>query len=128
MKLNCQHASASEAGDEIFQVLFEEKEDQCDEAYVLIQRAWLEEDEGEFSPIYVETHDQRLIDHYTTVDAVLTRNHLTLRLPSPANETIEVEFTTPDKTFREIRRMLGIILQKDIPEQNQIDANKTNGE
>jgi hypothetical protein len=128
MKLNCQHASASEAGDEIFQVLFEEKEDQCDEAYVLIQRAWLEEDDGEFSPIYVETHDQRLIDHYTTVDAVLTRNHLTLRLPSPANETIEVEFTTPDKTFREIRRMLGIILQKDIPEQNQIDANKTNGE
>jgi len=127
MRLDCQHVSASEAGDEIFQVLFEAKEECEDGAYVLIQRAWLEEDEGEFSPIYVETHDQRLIDHYPTVDAVLTRNHLTLRLPSPANETIEIEFKTSDANFQEVRRMLGIIFQKDMTEHNQGNANKTGG-
>ena len=57
MKLKCQHASASEAGDEIYQVIFEEKRDQESGSYVLIQRAWLEEDEGETSRTYVETHD-----------------------------------------------------------------------
>ena len=124
MKVKCQHVSASEAGDEIFQVHFEEKLDQIDAPYVLIQRAWLEEDEGEFSPIYVETHDERLINHYPTVDATLTRTHLELRLPSPANETIEVEFMTSDANFRKVRRMLGIILQKDMAEQDQGNANQ----
>ena len=127
MELQCQHVSASEAGDEIFQVLFEKVEERHDEPYVLIQRAWLEEDEGEFSPIYVETHDERLIDHYPTVDAVVTRTHLTLRLPSPANETIEIEFKTSDANFQEVRRMLGIILQKDMTEHDHGNANKTGG-
>ncbi|MFZ5516103.1 MAG: hypothetical protein ACOY90_05665 [Candidatus Zhuqueibacterota bacterium] len=121
MRLNCQHVSADEAGGEIFQILFEEKEDQCDEPYVLIQRAWLEEDEGEFSPIYVETHDERLIGHYRKVDAVLTRSHLTLRLPPPTEEVIEIDFTTSDSTFRKVKRMLGIILQRDTDEDK--DAN-----
>jgi hypothetical protein len=45
MKLKCQRASASEAGGEMFQVLFEANPEQEDGPYVLIQRAWLEEDE-----------------------------------------------------------------------------------
>ena len=61
MKLKCKHVSASEAGDEIFQVLFEVQSEQEGGSYVLISRAFLEEDEGEFSPIYLETHDERLI-------------------------------------------------------------------
>lgn len=50
MKQKCQHVSASEAGDELFQVLFEAKQDQEDGPYVLIQRTFLEEDEGEPAP------------------------------------------------------------------------------
>ena len=127
MNFECQHVSASSAGDEIFQVLFEKVEDQYEEPYLLIQRAWLPENEGAFSPIYVETHDLDLIDHYTTVDAELTRNHLILRLPSPANETIEVEFKTSDANFREVSRMLGIILSDDTIEHGNTDANKPGG-
>ncbi len=117
MKLKCQYASASEAGDEIFQVLFREIEDQEDGPYVLVQRAWLEEDEGEFSSIYVETHNEDLIGHYPTVEVNLTRNQFSLRLPPPVSETIEVDFDVEDKIFQELRRILGIILQKDLEKE-----------
>jgi hypothetical protein len=36
MKLKCEHTSASEAGDEIFQVMFEAKRDREDGPYILI--------------------------------------------------------------------------------------------
>ena len=115
MKLKCTEASASEAGDEIFQVMFEADPDQEDRPYVLIQRAWLEEDdEDETSTFYVETHGEDLIGHYETLNAELTRDRLILQLPPPTNETIEVEFTTSDDNFREIQRVLGIILQRDL--------------
>ena len=125
MKLKCRHVSASEAGGEIFQVQFEEKRIQEDGPYVLIQRAWLEEDDGEFSPIYVETHDERLIGHYPEVDAQLTRRRLTIRLPSPEDESIEVDFTISDRNFAEVRRILGIILQKDMGKEDKRNANHT---
>ena len=73
MKLKCKHVSASEAGDEIFQVLFEVQSEQEGGSYVLISRAFLEEDEGEFSPIYLETHDERL-------NRTKTRFHATVRI------------------------------------------------
>jgi hypothetical protein len=114
MKLKCKKASASEAGDEVFQVLFEANPEQADGPYVLIQRAFLEEDDGAASPYYVETHDERLIGHYASLEAELSRNHLALRLPPPADETIEVDFTTSDRDFQEIERVLGIILQRDL--------------
>ena len=114
MKLKCRKASASEAGDEIFQVLFEVAPEQEDGPYVLIQRAWLEEEEGAASPYYVETHEERLIGHYATLEAELSRKRLTLRLPPPANENIEIDFTTSDTNFQEIQRVLGIILQQDL--------------
>ena len=125
MRFECKHVSASSAGDEIFQVLFDKVEDQYEEPYLLIQRAWLPENEGAFSPVYVETHDLDLIGHYTTVDAELTRNLLSLRLPASANGTIEVEFKTSDANFREVSRMLGIILQDKTIEYEDADANNT---
>lgn len=112
MKLKCKHVSATEAGDEIFQVLFEVKQDQDDGPYVLIQRAFLEDDEDESCPCYVETHEERLIGHYPNLEAELTRNQLTLRLPPPANEMIEIEFLTSDAGFSKVSHMLGVILQR----------------
>lgn len=127
MKLECQHVSASEAGDEIFQLLFEAKPDHEDGSYVLVSRAFLEEDEGAPSPVYVETHDERLTGYHLTVGAELTRNRLTLRLPSPVDETIEVDFTTSDRNFQKARRILGIILQKDMGKDEKRDANHRSG-
>ena len=117
MELKAESASATEAGGEIFRVLFEANAEQEDGPYVLIQRAWLEEDEGQFSPCYIETHDERLIGHYTHVDAELTRNHLTLRLPPPADQIIEVDFAISDGSFQEMRRVLEIIFQPDLGDQ-----------
>ena len=114
MKLKCKHVSASEAGDEIFQVLFEVQSEQEGGSYVLLSRAFLEEDEGEFSPIYVETHDERLIGHYPEIDAQLIRRRFTAWLPPPVDELIEIDFITSDQNFEKVRRTLGIILQKDM--------------
>ena len=114
MQLKAERASASEAGGEILQVLFEANPEQEDGPYVLIQRAWLEEDEGEFSPCYIETHEERLIGHYNALEAELTGNRLTLQLPPPTDDIINIDFTTSDGNFKEIRRVLGIILQRDL--------------
>ena len=121
MKLKCKRASASEAGGEMFQVLFEVNPEQEDGPYVLIQRAWLEEEEGAASPYYVETHEERLIGHYSTLEAELSRNWLILRLPPPTDETIEIDFTTSERDFQEIRHVLGIILQRDLGEESKMD-------
>ncbi len=110
--MHCQYVSASEAGDELFQVIFEEKREQEHGPYLLISRAFLDEDEGEPSTIYIETLNEDLIGHYSTVGADLRRDQLTLTLPAPANETIEVYFKTPQAEFRQIVRTLGIILQQ----------------
>jgi hypothetical protein len=118
MQLRCGKASASEGGGEVFQVLFEAEPKEEDGPYVLIQRAWLEEDEGEFSPYYIETHDEDLIGHFTALDAEITRDHLTVRLPPPTDRIIEIDFTTSDNNFRDIRRVLGIILQRDLGDQS----------
>ncbi len=112
MKLNCKHVSTSEAGGEIFQVLFEAERDQEDGPYLLLQRAFLEEDEeDDDNPCYVETNDERLIGHYADIDVKLTRGRLTVNLPPPVAETIEADFNATDEKFERIRRMLGIILR-----------------
>ena len=117
MEMRCPHVSADEAGDEMFQVLFGEKRELLDGAYLLISRAFFEEDEGLPSPIYVETHDEQMVGHYPKVGAELTRDRLTLRLPSPANETIVVDFTTSDKNFQRLVSILGVILQETFPDR-----------
>ncbi len=113
-KLECQHVSATEAGGEIFQVSFEAVRNQEDGPYLLLQRAFLEEDEEASDPCYIETHKEHLIGHYPQIGAVLTRSRLTINLPAPANETIEVTFQVADKEFQEVRRVLAIILRQDL--------------
>ena len=113
MKLNCQSVSTSEAGDEIFQVLFEVELNQDDGPYLLLQRAFLGEDDGDDASCYVENNEEKLIGHYPNFHAEFSRNRLTLDLPSPTNETIEVNFQITDQKFQEVKHMLTIILQQD---------------
>jgi hypothetical protein len=47
---------------------------------------------------------------------------LTLRLPPPTDEIIEIDFTTSDASFKEIRRVLGIIFQWDLGREAKEDA------
>ncbi len=62
--------STSEAGDEIFQILFNAKINQDDGSY-LLQRAFLEEDDGDNVSCYVETNDEHLIGRYPIFHAEL---------------------------------------------------------
>ena len=114
MELQCKHISASEAGDEIFQVLFEVHPEQEDSPYLLISRSFFEEDEVEPSSVYVETNDGRLTGHYKKIKAQLERHSFTIRLPPPAADTIKVDFTTSEMNFNKVKRMLQIIFQEDI--------------
>lgn len=111
MNLDCQYVSASEAGGEIFQILMEVERDQEDGPYLLLQRAFFEEDEGDDAPCYVETHDERLIGHYADIAVKLSRHHLTVKLPPPINEIIEASFSATDEEFQEISDILKVIVQ-----------------
>ena len=111
MKLECKYVSASEAGGEIFQILMEAERDQEDGPYLLLQRAFLEEDEGDDSACYVETNDRRLTGHFPEIEFELTRHRLNVKLPSPVDETIEAKFRATDEEFRRIAHILKVIVQ-----------------
>ena len=110
MQIQCNHVSTSEAGEEIFQILLEAERDSVDEPYLLIQRAWLEEDEGQNSTTYIECQQTDLCNHYTGINAELSRTQLTVYLPKPTNEVIKVRFRASDDEYAELQRMLAIIL------------------
>ena len=114
MKLICQHVSAGDAGDEIFQVLFEENIDDDNAPYLLLQRAFLEEDEGDDDPPYVETNVVQLTGHHANLCATLTRNSLTVSLPPQKNDIITIEFDITDIQFDKVKRILSIIFQKNL--------------
>lgn len=112
-KFNCQHASTSDSEDQIQYVAFNEDHDDDIGSYVLISRAFFEEeDEDDEAPIYVETHDQRLIGYYQTVGAELNRDSLTLTLPAPTNQTMKIDLMIPETTFQKVSSTLDIILRR----------------
>jgi hypothetical protein len=110
MQIQCNHVSTSEAGDEIYQILFEAERDNVNQPYLLIQRAWFEEDEGRSSTTYIECQNTDLCNHYTGINAELIRTQLIVFLPKPADEVIKVTFHANDEEYTELQRMLGIIL------------------
>ena len=52
--------------------------------------------------------------HYKALEAQLTRDCLRLQLPPPADQMIKIDFEIPNGDFREIRRVLGYIFQRDL--------------
>ena len=68
-EVQCEHVSASEAGD-YFQVVFGQSPD-SDEGYVLVQRQFEMPDGGE---CYVETDDRDFCGHFRIRNAQLSRN------------------------------------------------------
>lgn len=89
----------------------EAEQDQEDGPYLLLQRAFLEEDEGEDAACYVETNDSRLIGHFPEIKVELTRHRLIVKLPSPVDEVIEAKFRASDEEFKRIGQILKVILQ-----------------
>ena len=113
MKLNCQYAEASEAGD-YFQVIFqarkdnEENDDDDDDIeYLLIQRQF------EFPTKYdchIETKGYDYIGDFKIDKAILTYNSFTLKIQRKEKTEINIIFKVPRKTYNEIKRVLKIII------------------
>ena len=124
MRINCRHVSASEAGEEYFQVFFA-GQDEEEGPYLLIQRGFEYDDKKPPDLCYIETHDERFIGHFEGMKAVLSRNRFVLRLPPPRTETIDVRFTKPVENFGEIKRTLQIILGNGLSTVEDEDANRS---
>ncbi len=118
MKLNCTHASASDAGGDYFQVMFEEGEGE-NRPYLLIQRGFEFDDDETPDPCYVETLDEKFIGHHSGAKGVLGRNSFLLSIPNEP-ETIESQFDISSKEFAEIRKVLRIILGDNLTELGEM--------
>jgi hypothetical protein len=105
-KLQAKHVSASEAGGEYFQVMFEE-EWESDKAYFLIQRQFEMPDDGS---CYVETQKEEARGHFKIRRARLSRDRLRIRLPQQREAEWEITFAIDDAAYEEMKGILGAIL------------------
>ena len=104
----CVYVSSS--GDEYFQVCFQEADD-SDEAYLLIQRQFEDDDGGYF---YVECPQERLCGHFKIRRAELGRDVLRLEFRGRPAETIQIRFAASDARFKELKRILNIMIPADV--------------
>src|SRR5664279_3840427 len=93
--------SVSSSGDEYFQVCFQE-EDDSDEAYLLIQRQFEDDDAGYF---YVECPHEPLCGHFKIRRAELGRDVLRLEFRRRPAEIIQIRFVASDGRFKELKRI-----------------------
>ena len=102
--------SVSSSGDEYFQVCFQEADD-SDEAYLLIQRQF-EDDDGGY--LYVECPHEPLGGHFKIRWAELGRDVLRLEFRGRPAETIQIRFVASDARFKELKRILSIMIPADV--------------
>jgi len=101
--------SVSSSDDEYFQVCFQEADD-SDEGYLLIQRQFEDDDGGCF---YVECPHELLGGHFKIRRAELGRDVLRLEFRGPA-ETIQIRFVASDAKYKELKRILSIMIPADV--------------
>ena len=95
--------SASEDGDYL-QVLFEEKVDDLEADYFLVQRQFEFPDEGK---VNIECTNTRLCGHFAVTTAALSRQCLRVEMPSTEWKIIEVQFATDQEGYEALERVLG---------------------
>ncbi|MEK7405956.1 MAG: hypothetical protein AAB225_12680 [Acidobacteriota bacterium] len=119
MKIQLDRVSASESG-EYYQVTFEGGLNR-EEAYVLVQRQFEFPDGGR---CYLETHDQDYAGHLKVAHAELSRNRLFLKLARKKAGELEVLFNTTAENWREVARVLRIIVPRLKVSDAKAHANK----
>ena len=111
-KLHANYVSASGAGGEFFQVLFEENQSENEDEYVstdkyfLIQRQFEFPDNGE---CYIETQEPSECGEFLISFSKLSRDKFCIQLPEQPSKW-EISFETDDDNFEEVKRILKIIL------------------
>ncbi len=103
MKITLNYVHVSITGD-YYQVHFDAKEDDgssemTDDPYFLIQRQFEIPDGGE---VYIESHDNNYIGHYTVNRATLQRSKIHLELDRSDYSDIEISFKANEKKFKEL--------------------------
>jgi hypothetical protein len=105
MNMNCKHVSASEAGD-YYQVLFEKQIDDDDEYFLIQQQFEFPSDDK----CYIETQDEEFVGHYKIKEARINPNKFYLEIQRKQNSKITINFETTPKSYKDIRRVLKIII------------------
>ena len=111
-KLHANFVSASEAGGEFFQVLFEENQSENEDEYVstdkyfLIQRQFEFPDNGE---CYIETQEPSECEQCQISFSKLNRDKFCIQLPEQPRKW-EITFAIDDDNYEEVKRILKIIL------------------
>jgi len=105
-ELRCEYVSASEAGGEYFQVLFEKARDN-DEGYLLVQRQFEMPDGGR---CYVETDDSEFVGHFRLRNARLSINQFEFDFGNGGTRTVRVSFDVAESAYAQARRVLRIMI------------------
>jgi hypothetical protein len=105
-ELRCEYVSASEAGGEYFQVLFEKARD-SDEGYLIVQRQFETPDGGK---CYVETDDIEFVGHFRLRNARLSSNQFEFDFGNGGTRTIRVSFDVAESAYAQARRVLRIMI------------------
>jgi len=92
--------SVSSSDDEYFQVCFQEADD-SDEAYLLIQRQF-EDDDGGY--LFFECPHEPLGGHFK----------MRLEFRSRPAETIQIRFVASDAQYKELKRILSIMIPANV--------------
>ena len=106
-RLNAKYVSATEAGD-YYQVTFEEERDSLTN-YFLIQRGFEFEEILPDDP-YIESDDLKFCGRPKFVKIEFNRNRFYLLLADNDKNELEINFDIPDKEYKEVKRILKIIL------------------
>lgn len=102
--------SVSSSGGEYFQVRFGDDAD-SDEAYLLIQRQFEDDDGGYF---YVESSQECLCGHFKIRQAELSRDVLRLEIMCRPVETVQIRFRADDAHYEQLKRILSIMIPADV--------------
>ncbi|MCD4788857.1 MAG: hypothetical protein K8R37_02560 [Bacteroidales bacterium] len=92
------------------QVIFSDTEPQFDKnekKYILIQKFFDDDIDETENYCYIESHDDRITDHYKKLEATLKKNYLELKLKQ---KIIKIYFEIEEKQFTELKSVLKIIL------------------
>jgi hypothetical protein len=105
MKIHVDNLSASKAGD-YYQVMFEKEED-SDKAYFLIEQQF----EFPFGDeCYIESHSEEYTGQFKVMRAELRKSRFFMQLKRQEVTEVVVTFNTSDLNYKEVKRVLGIML------------------
>src|SRR5262249_51837272 len=105
IQFHAKHVSASAEGD-YYSVTFEEKLEDLERPYLVLQRQFEDEEED---TCHIETHDPEYCGHFHVRRIELTAQSLLVDLDRPKDNLISVTFSLAPRQFQAASRVIKII-------------------